>query len=155
MLMIQSYNFGPKMVYLDKETNGKDMTYALEEIVGNREIPFAFVNGKYIGSTNDEIQEASKDGTIDRLLNEAGARRNFLWEAKETVEEFYARRQAKFDAKVARAKAAGNPEISSESNIWSDVEKLPPEECNEKFNPGIREDMDEKYGKEGAKKLIA
>lgn len=55
------------MVELDERVDGRDIQDALNEIIGRRTVPQVFVNGKYIGGSDDTVA-AYESGELAKLL---------------------------------------------------------------------------------------
>ncbi|XP_004299783.1 PREDICTED: glutaredoxin-C4 [Fragaria vesca subsp. vesca] len=57
----------PYVVELDERVDGRDIQDALSEIIGRRTVPQVFVNGKYIGGSDDTVA-AYESGELAKLL---------------------------------------------------------------------------------------
>lgn len=57
----------PYVVELDERVDGRDIQDALNELIGRRTVPQVFVNGKYIGGSDDTVA-AYESGELAKLL---------------------------------------------------------------------------------------
>ncbi|KAM5553601.1 glutaredoxin-C4 [Rosa sericea] len=57
----------PYVVELDERADGPDIQDALSELIGRRTVPQVFVNGKYIGGSDDTVA-AYESGELAKLL---------------------------------------------------------------------------------------
>ncbi|XP_061991638.1 glutaredoxin-C4 [Rosa rugosa] len=57
----------PYVVELDERADGRDIQDALSEVIGRRTVPQVFVNGKYIGGSDDTVA-AYESGELAKLL---------------------------------------------------------------------------------------
>ncbi|XP_050373796.1 glutaredoxin-C4 [Argentina anserina] len=67
----------PYVVELDERVDGRDIQDALSEIIGRRTVPQVFVNGKYIGGSDDTVA-AYESGELAKLLGLEGKHKDDL-----------------------------------------------------------------------------